>query len=102
MPGQVLVTQAQYETIALAQVKELWTAYGNLTEIWLDGGCGAMCDRVGQLVRATNAVGAVAFNGGGESSLRAHAHACNCAGGEKGQPPPGDVVRACVRACVRA
>ena len=66
-PGQANVTQAQYEDLALAQVKELWTEFGSLTEIWLDGGCGAMCDRVGALVRATLAKDAVAFNGGGVS-----------------------------------
>jgi alpha-L-fucosidase len=38
LPGQQLVTQDQFETIALAQVTELWTEFGNLTEIWFDGG----------------------------------------------------------------
>ena len=33
-PGQVRVTQAEYEAIALASLTELWTAFGNLTEIW--------------------------------------------------------------------
>ena len=35
LPGQVLVTQAEFEAIALASVTELWTDFGNLTEIWL-------------------------------------------------------------------
>lgn len=65
LPGQVNVTQAQYEAIALGHVTELWTQFGNLTEIWLDGGCGTMCDEVGALVRRTNARWAAAFNGGG-------------------------------------
>jgi hypothetical protein len=68
LPGQAVVDQAQYETLALAQVTELWTQFGNLTEIWLDGGCGAMCDAVGALVEKTNAKDAVAFNGGGVSA----------------------------------
>ena len=34
LPGQVNVSQAEFEAIALAQVTELWTEYGNLTEIW--------------------------------------------------------------------
>jgi alpha-L-fucosidase len=38
LPGQQLVTQAQFEAIALAQVAELWTEFGSLTEIWFDGG----------------------------------------------------------------
>ena len=40
LPGQANITQAQYEAIILAQVTELWTENGDLTEIWLDGGCG--------------------------------------------------------------
>jgi hypothetical protein len=67
LPGQACVTQAQFEALALAQVEELWTKFGDLTEIWLDGGCGAMCDKVGALVKQTNAAKAVAFNGGGVS-----------------------------------
>lgn len=37
--GQANVTQEQYGKIVLAQVKELWTNYGELSEIWFDGGC---------------------------------------------------------------
>jgi alpha-L-fucosidase len=39
LPGQASVTQAQYEDIAIAQMTELWTQFGDLTEIWLDGAC---------------------------------------------------------------
>ena len=38
LPKQVRVTQEQFEEIALAQVTELWSRFGNLTEIWFDGG----------------------------------------------------------------
>ena len=38
LPGQANITQAQYGDLILAQVTELWTENGNLTEIWLDGG----------------------------------------------------------------
>jgi len=38
LPGQIKVTQDQYNKIALAQMKELWTKFGNLFEIWFDGG----------------------------------------------------------------
>lgn len=66
LPGQVSVTQAQYEALALAHVKELWTNFGALTEVWLDGGCGAMCDAVGAaLASCPGTANAVAFNGGG-------------------------------------
>ena len=38
LPGMVCITQAEFEDIAVQQVAELWTKYGNLTEIWFDGG----------------------------------------------------------------
>ena len=38
-PGQVNVSQELYGKIILAQLRELWTNYGELTEIWFDGGC---------------------------------------------------------------
>ena len=38
LPGQHPVTQEEFESIAIAQLAELWTQYGNLTEIWFDGG----------------------------------------------------------------
>ena len=39
VPGQGNVTQDLYGKIVLAQLKELWTNYGQLAEIWFDGGC---------------------------------------------------------------
>lgn len=39
VPGQVKVSQELYGKIVLAQMKELWSNYGPLTEIWFDGGC---------------------------------------------------------------
>jgi len=38
-PGQVAVTEAQYFALVLAQLRELWSDYGELTELWFDGGC---------------------------------------------------------------
>ena len=40
LKGQKNVSQAEFERIALAQVAELWTNYGQLGEIWFDGGYG--------------------------------------------------------------
>ena len=37
-PGQVSITQEQYNDIVVQQLTELWTNYGELTEIWFDGG----------------------------------------------------------------
>ena len=38
LPGQVNVTHDDYEAMALDHLQELWTNYGELTEIWFDGG----------------------------------------------------------------
>ena len=40
LPGQANITQAQYEDLSIALLTELWTQFGPLQEIWLDGGCG--------------------------------------------------------------
>jgi hypothetical protein len=37
-PGQINVTQQQYDNLVVAQLTELWTDYGPLEEIWFDGG----------------------------------------------------------------
>lgn len=39
VPGQAKVSQELYGKIVLAQMRELWTNYGDLSEIWFDGGC---------------------------------------------------------------
>ena len=38
IPGQAVVTQAQYYDILLANLRQLWTDYGELAEVWFDGG----------------------------------------------------------------
>jgi len=38
VPGQAKVTQDLYRKIALAQQRLLWTRYGQLFELWFDGG----------------------------------------------------------------
>jgi hypothetical protein len=37
-PGQLNVTQETYDDIVLQQLREIWTRYGTLDEIWFDGG----------------------------------------------------------------
>jgi len=36
--GQLNVTQETYDDIVLQQLREVWTKYGTLDEIWFDGG----------------------------------------------------------------
>jgi hypothetical protein len=40
LPGQHNFTAEQYDDVVRTQVTELWTEYGNLTEIWVDSGLG--------------------------------------------------------------
>lgn len=37
-PGQVNITQETYDKLVLDQLREMWTRYGSLDEIWFDGG----------------------------------------------------------------
>lgn len=65
LPGQGVVTQQQFEDIAFAQVTELWTNYGQLFEIWMDGGYGQLGNKIKALLgKQPNTV---AFNGDGVS-----------------------------------
>ena len=38
LPGQQNITQEQFESIATKHLTELWSQYGDFTEIWFDGG----------------------------------------------------------------
>jgi hypothetical protein len=38
IPGQAVITQTDYENILLANLRQLWTDYGELAEVWFDGG----------------------------------------------------------------
>ena len=38
LPGMANVTVEEFEVIAKAQLRELWGSFGDLTEIWFDGG----------------------------------------------------------------
>jgi len=86
LPGQANVTQQGYEDTSLSLMKELWTQFGQLEEVWLDGGCGDLCNRVNALLQACpNAANAAAFNGGGGTS----ANAVRWCGTEGGNPRLG-------------
>lgn len=43
IPGQVRVTQAEYEAINLAQLEELWSTYGADAEVWFSFLLGSLC-----------------------------------------------------------
>ena len=51
MAGQVSVSQELYEEIVLTQLTELWSNYGELAEVWFDGGCPipSINDRIAKL-----------------------------------------------------
>jgi alpha-L-fucosidase len=67
LPGQLNVTQQEFEDFAFDSVSELWSAFGSLTEIWFDGGYSSdMESRIKVLLAATQP-GAVAFGGYGIS-----------------------------------
>ena len=68
LPGQQRVTQQQFEAIALAQVTELWTQFGSLTEIWFDGGYTTDMKQELQGLLAKHQPHAIGYNGGGISA----------------------------------
>ena len=52
LPGQANVTDSVYNALVLAHVTELWSQFGNLTEIWFDHGYGgALKQQLQQLLR---------------------------------------------------
>lgn len=61
--GQVGITTETYTDIVLAQLRELWTENGELTEIWFDGGySGSQKGPIQKLLQETQS-NAVIFNG---------------------------------------
>eukprot|EP00935_MAST-01C_sp_MAST-1C-sp1_P000852 g852.t1 len=68
LPKQQNVSQAEFEAIALAQLTELWTSFGTLSEIWFDGGYTTdMKAQLTTLLQRRQA-GAIGYNGGGISA----------------------------------
>jgi len=63
--GQVNVSQDEFQAIALHQLTELWTQYGNLTEIWFDGGYNTQMQSKLMGLLQTHQPNAVGYNGGG-------------------------------------
>ena len=82
LPGQLNVTQQEFEDFAFNSVSELWSNYGNLTEIWLDGGYVSDMEIKLKALLTAKQPNAVAFGGFGISENPAR-----WCGTEDGSPP---------------
>jgi alpha-L-fucosidase len=58
------ISAEQQQAIEIYQLKELWTKYGNLTEIWLDGGFTPAIQSALQKTFSTYQPRVIAMNGG--------------------------------------
>jgi hypothetical protein len=83
MPGQANVTQAEFEAIVVAAITELWTDFGTLDEIWLDGGYQKDLQTTISALLAKLQPGALALNGEGISPSPGRWS------GTEGNVPPG-------------
>ncbi|OBT51622.1 hypothetical protein VE04_09355, partial [Pseudogymnoascus sp. 24MN13] len=91
VPGQVGVTNSTFNQIAFDQLTELWTGYGNLTEIWFDGDYNpTQAGPVSSLLQAHQPQ-AVSFNGClGDGSICVSSNPVRWIGTETG-PYPEDI-----------
>jgi len=62
IPGQKNVTLDQYEDIIVAQLTEIWGKYGDLAEIWFDGGTYSFSSTMAALLEKLQP-NAIAFQG---------------------------------------
>ncbi|CAF1021179.1 unnamed protein product [Adineta ricciae] len=67
-PGQLNVTQQTYDSIVLQQLREIWTRYERLEEIWFDGGYTESLKEPITALLAELQPQAIAFNGYGVST----------------------------------
>ncbi|KAJ6023727.1 Glycoside hydrolase family 29 [Penicillium herquei] len=86
-PGQVNITNSTYDQIVYDQLSELWGNYGNLTEIWFDGGySSSQKERVETLLQETQPQ-AVVFNACETNGTCLTANSIRWIGVETGQAP---------------
>ena len=64
-PAGPSITPQQWQAIEIYQLTELWTTFGNLTEIWLDGGFTPAIQTALRKTFTTYQPRVVAMNGGG-------------------------------------
>ena len=70
VPGQARITQEQYTRVLLANLRQLWTDYGPLAEVWFDGGYPeGTAEPIASLL-AELQPGAVGFQGPGRNVIR--------------------------------
>ena len=82
LPNQIRVTQQEYNALVLAHLRELWTSYGKLEELWFDGGYDkALKPNITSLLKELQPY-AVVFGGVGLTP-----HALGWAGTENGLAP---------------
>ena len=69
--GTVSITQSQYEDIVIAQLSEIWGNYGELFELWFDGGTPdlALTPRIASLLAKLQPA-AVSFQGPTKQAAR--------------------------------
>ena len=86
-PGQVSVNQSTYNSIVLAQLNELWSNYGQLEEIWFDGGYNS--DQLAALQRLlqSHQPHAAIFNGCQSNGTCVQETSVRWIGTEDGQAP---------------
>jgi len=70
VPGQANITQDQYTQILLAQLRQVWTDYGELAEVWFDGGYPPNTQSQIADLLAELQPNAVAFQGPGVNTIR--------------------------------
>eukprot|EP00698_Gefionella_okellyi_P025619 TRINITY_DN9444_c0_g1_i2.p1 TRINITY_DN9444_c0_g1~~TRINITY_DN9444_c0_g1_i2.p1 ORF type:complete len:328 (-),score=60.50 TRINITY_DN9444_c0_g1_i2:126-1109(-) len=68
--GQAVITQDQYTQILLANLRQIWTDYGELAEVWFDGGYPPGTADLITALLAELQPNAVAFQGPGKNVIR--------------------------------